>query len=413
MDIGYALNAFYPVIGGTETYMLNLINFISDYHNVHVYTTNATSSFDFRFIKYSNEVLKVKHQKIGKIDVYRDKVTQLPVLTAKGFVQRFTDSYRSNQETQNVLTRQATVILNWGFSLGMCRRLLHDQLDVIHFATLPFLHTYTDSLISWFRSIPSIFFPCFHRFSDHEAYVNKIPFRFASKIIALTHEEKREIIRLFKIPGEKIDVIPSPIEIDEFMIDIKADHFPELRERDGIPKILFIGRLSHNKGFVFLVETMLDLWKQNIDVDLIFVGTPTEELNTLQPVLHKYPDHVFHYQNITQEEKVQLLRLSDVVVLPSIVESWGRVFLEGWSQKKPVIGAKGMVYEELIKNDENGFTVPFMDKNALGEKIKLLIGDSKMRKRMGEAGYQLVMDNFTLDKILPKFLTIYDELSRK
>ena len=134
MDIGYALNAFYPVIGGTETYMLNLVKYISDYHDVHVYTTNAKSSFDFRFIRYTNEKLRVKHQRMGKIDVYREKVTQLPFFTAKGFVQRFTDSYRSNQKTQNPLMRQATVILNWGLSLGMCRRLLHDKLDILHFA---------------------------------------------------------------------------------------------------------------------------------------------------------------------------------------------------------------------------------------------------------------------------------------
>lgn len=413
MEIGYAVNAFYPVNGGTETYVKDLADFISNYHNVHVYTSTAKYTDDFRIIRNSNEKLTVKHHKIGKIDVYRSDITQIPYISAKGFVEKFTQNYRANQSMQNILLRQITVLLNWGFSFGICKHLLHDKLDIIHFTSLPLLHTYSDSLIAKLRGIPSVFFPSFHRGSDHEAFLNRIPFQFATKVVVHGLDEKQDIQRFFRVPDEKIEIIPLPINMKDFTIDVSTDHFPELLKQEGIPKVLFIGRLTHTKGFIFLVNTMIELWKQNIDVDLIYVGVPTAESKIIEPLLKRYPERAFHYQNISHEEKIQLLRICDILILPSIVESWGMVFMEGWSQKKPVIGVTGQCYGEFIKNDINGFTVPFLDTNVLGEKIKILINDTKLAKKLGQNGFELVEKKFTVDVVYPKYLTIYEEIAKK
>ena len=261
MEIGYAINAFYPCIGGTETYMLNLLDFVSKYHNVHVYTTTARTGNDFRFVRYSDDKIRVKHHRVHEIDVYRSDVTQFPIV-ARQFVDKYQNAYRFNQHAQNSLSRQITVLFNWGFSFGMCRRLLSDKLDIIHFTSLPLLHTHADSLIAKVREIPSVFFPSFHKGTDHEAILNKIPFKFATKVIVHGLDEKRDIQHFFKVPDEKIEIIPSPVRLEDFSMDIKMQHFPELEARQNIPRVLFIGRLLHGKGFVFLFETMVELWKR-------------------------------------------------------------------------------------------------------------------------------------------------------
>ena len=414
MNIGYVINSFYPVVGGTESYYFDLTNIIAKYHNVCVYTTNVKTGDNFRIIKTNSDTIHAKHQMLGKVELYRSKVTQIPFITAEKFIERYTRYYRETQSKQSTIMRQITVFLNWGFSFGICRHLLQDKLDIIHYTSLPLLHTYSDGFIARLRGIPSVFYPSFHRGSDHEAFMNRIPFQLATKVVVHGIDEKQDIQRLFRVPDEKIEIFPSPIDLKAYNIELPADFFPALSERSGVPKVLFIGRLTHNKGFIFLAETMIDLWKQGLDVDFIYIGVSTAESKFIEPLLQKYPNHAYHFQNIPHELKVQLLRLCDMVILPSIVESWGLVFLEGWSQKKPVIGAKGQCYgREFLKDNVNGFTVPFLNRQILEERIKNLIEDTGLRKKLGENGYRLLKEKFTMEAVFPRYLTLYEEISKR
>jgi glycosyltransferase involved in cell wall biosynthesis len=414
MNVGYAISAFYPVNGGTESYFLDLAKFISKYHKVRVYTTDVKSGDNFRIIKSSSDIITTKHHMIGNIEVFRSKITQLPFIEGKAFIEKYTKSYRENQSNQGILKRQLTVFFNWGFSFGMCRHLLYDHLDILHFTPLPLLHTYSDGFISRLRKIPSVFFPSFHKGSDHEAFFNRVPFQLATKVVVHGNDEKQDIQRLFRVPDHKIEIIPSPLDINLYSPKIHQNYFPELSDRLDIPKVLFIGRLTHTKGFIFLAETMVDLWNKGFNADFIYVGIPTVESNLIEPLLKKHAKHSFHYQNISHEAKVQLLRICDVVVLPSIVDSWGLVFFEGWSQKKPVIGVKGQCYgREFLKDGINGFTVPFLNKEILGNRLKTLLDDKTLSAKLGASGYRLLMEKYTLDSIFPKYLQLYEEIARK
>ena len=57
--------------------------------------------------------------------------------------------------------------------------------------------------------------------------------------------------------------------------------------------------------------------EKDVDIDLVFVGIPSSESDVLEPLFKKYKNHVFHYQNISQEALVQLIRTCDMFVLPS------------------------------------------------------------------------------------------------
>jgi glycosyltransferase involved in cell wall biosynthesis len=93
------------------------------------------------------------------------------------------------------------------------------------------------------------------------------------------------------------------------------------------------------------------------------------------------------------------LAACDVLVLPSQAESFGVVFLEAWSQGKPVIGARIPAVEEMIHEGRDGLLVPYGDPKALAEKVLILLRDPELRRALGERGKEKVKERYGVERI--------------
>ena len=118
-----------------------------------------------------------------------------------------------------------------------------------------------------------------------------------------------------------------------------------------------------------------------------------------------------------QEELARYISASDIglVILPDILSARGRVTLkefEYWACGIPVIAPRLPALEEVIEERETGFFYQPGDFKSLAEKIKLLIENKDIRKKMGQRGMELAKDKFEWQKLAEYYVKLCEDFER-
>lgn len=239
----------------------------------------------------------------------------------------------------------------------------------------------------------------------------QVPAKYIARIkasdhyIANTLYEKDFLIQQ-GMPGEKITVAGAATDILEHSATItnSNDVKTELGMDANKKIILCISRQEAFKGLPVLLDAFKQL--QNENSCLVIAGAKGTYSENLQQAVDAIPN-LFVYTDISQQMKCNLLQLADAVVLPSKEESFGVVFLEAWSFKKPVIGARIGAIASLVKEYEDGYLFTPDNAEELALRIKEVIADNTKNKLMGEAGYAKVQQHYTWDNITAIFRAAY------
>jgi glycosyltransferase involved in cell wall biosynthesis len=105
-----------------------------------------------------------------------------------------------------------------------------------------------------------------------------------------------------------------------------------------------------------------------------------------------------------------LLGIMDMVVMPSLRESFGLVAIEAMAMEVPVIASRIGGLEEVVEHERTGVLVAPGDAVVLADHIQQLKGDPGMRKKMGKAGRQRVEARFGLDSTIRRTEDLYLDL---
>lgn len=183
-----------------------------------------------------------------------------------------------------------------------------------------------------------------------------------------------------------------------------------IRERLGLgadPVVGFVGRQNPSKGTVALVEAMTTVWKTMPDTRLLLAGQSA----------HRAPEVDAHVAALAPEQRARvslvddfpesdlphIVDACDVMVLASIEESFGIVFLEAWICGKPVIGARIPSTECVIAEGVDGLIAEPLDAADLARCILALLGDQGLRVRMGAAGRAKTLAHHTWDAVTDRW----------
>jgi glycosyltransferase involved in cell wall biosynthesis len=247
----------------------------------------------------------------------------------------------------------------------------------------------------------------FSEISQREKYASDV----ADRLITVSKTMKNELKLLYKIPDWKIDVVPNGIVPERFKRNVDVDNIKS-KYNISAPEhmILFIGRLTGQKGPDLLIGAIPKVLKNNPNAKLIIAGEGgmQERLKLMVKKLNlKNSVRVLGYT--PQNEYLDLLNSCDLVCIPSRNEPFGLVLLEAWSAKKPVVATNVGGLSENIENFKNGITVnPLSD--SISEGINYLLNDpSKMRKIGGE-GYKMVETGFSWEAIAKTTLKSYEKI---
>jgi glycosyltransferase involved in cell wall biosynthesis len=215
----------------------------------------------------------------------------------------------------------------------------------------------------------------------------------ADFIWTLSQYETNYFIKNFNINPKKIILAGNGVD-QEFLIK-KTDKL-----KTDKPKILFIGSLSAHKRVDLLIKSFPNLPS---NITLIIAGQKTlfypqikKLIDSLNPLIKSHIKFIF---NFPQSKLASLIDNCDVLVLPSIQESFGLVLIEAWSRSKPAIVSDIPVLSEMIQKTNGGLTFKKDNLSDLSQKIEILINQPKLRHQFGQNGLNYVKNNYTWDQV--------------
>lgn len=229
-----------------------------------------------------------------------------------------------------------------------------------------------------------------------EKFISKIDY---DAIIAVSNYVKQEMIDL-GVSEDKLHVVYSGVDLAKYDA-VKA---PEKEDES----IVYIGNLLPHKGVSDLICALKSV-KQNFPNALLNIIGSGPMFDTLKMQTNELglEDNVVFYGRVPDLTKMKLLKASRCLVLPSIMESFGLVFLEAMACEKPVIAYDIPAARETISDGYNGFLVPQKDVNYLSSKISDILSNKSKAKKMGRNGRKLVKERFTWKKTAEKTLAVY------
>ncbi|WP_396192842.1 glycosyltransferase family 4 protein [Flavobacterium sp.] len=172
--------------------------------------------------------------------------------------------------------------------------------------------------------------------------------------------------------------------------------------------LTLVGRISRLKGHKWLLSTFINELSKNLEVKLLFVGSPVENQ---EYYLEEIEEIILDNKLINRVKIIPFTKdlskiwsITDIAIMPSTeAESFGLVALEAMLAKKPVIGSNHGGLTEIIVNNETGFLVEPNNETKLAEAISKLIESPELRKQFGESGYQRAINEFSVGTYVNKF----------
>ena len=221
------------------------------------------------------------------------------------------------------------------------------------------------------------------------------------------------------VPPDRVPVIFPGVNPDTFHPGM--DGAP-IRERLGIgpdvPLVVMLARFQHVKGhdvfqaMIQHVHAQVPEARFAVAGENVF-GVRKDEQYKLAMLTHARQDSVLS-RTLTYlgfyEDPRPVVAAADVVVCPSRFESLGMVHLEAMAMARPVVSMNNGGPAETIRDGETGLLVPPEDPAALAERVVRLLRDPALRARMGEAGREHILANFTADQFAARFAQLIDHL---
>ncbi|MEO6830379.1 MAG: glycosyltransferase, partial [Acidobacteriaceae bacterium] len=193
------------------------------------------------------------------------------------------------------------------------------------------------------------------------------------------------------------------------------------------PYVLFVGRITRQKGVTHLVEAIQYL-PPGTQVVLCAGAPDTPEIaaemrEKVEAARTLNPHIVWIEKMVTKQEAIQLYSHARVFCCPSVYEPFGIINLEAMACHAPVVASATGGILEVVVDGETGYLVPFAPDATTGfpvdprqfardlaAKISLLLADPERCRKFGEAGRQRVEENFAWSAIADQTIALYRQL---
>ena len=307
--------------------------------------------------------------------------------------------------TGSVLERLGIYIIGlWKFIY----KLIFRKPDIIHIHMSYKGSFYRKSillLIAKIFRVPTIIHVHGSSFKDFYGSLNKLQRKYChfvlnncDKLIVLSNEWFKFFSNF--VSTNKISVLYNGVD---------AINYPVKREH-VVPVCLFMGRLGKRKGVYDLLESVRILKEKEIKAKFLLAGDG--EIENVKQVLKgmDIEEYVDVLGWIDSNQKDELIKKSNILVLPSYNEGLPMAILEGMSYGLPIVSTPVGGIPEVIEHGKNGFLIEPGDVNSLANYLQQLINDANMRCDMGLKNQEIIKNKFSLTILMEELSNIYVEL---
>lgn len=209
------------------------------------------------------------------------------------------------------------------------------------------------------------------------------------------------------LPNRKYQLIPMGIDIKRFSPGESSINSVSPNQPLNI---LFVGRLSEEKGCIYLLQALDMLKRSRYDFKAMIVGEGPLSTTLQQFTKENSLDNYVTFAGwVDSTAVVDFYRKSDVFVGPSIIaesgwqEALGLVFVESLAMGVPVITTSTGGISDVVTDNINGFLIPQKCPTAIFEKLQLMHEQPELVKRMSEAARQKVVNNFSWEQVIQRY----------
>lgn len=261
------------------------------------------------------------------------------------------------------------------------------------------------------------------------SWVEKTAYQNADGIIAVSNSMREDVHTLYDIPYDRIEVIPNGIDTSEYRPTYDPDLLRAYDIDPNRPFILFVGRITRQKGILHLVRAIRHLTSE-VQVVLCAGAPDTPEIGDEMKQLVEQArretsrDIIWIADMLPRSEIIVLYSHAEVFVCPSVYEPFGIINLEAMACETPVVASAVGGIPSVVRDGETGLLVKFDargDTNFepvdaeqyardLAEAVDSLLSDPDKMKKMGSAARARVEANFAWQAIARRTLDFYQNI---
>ncbi len=261
------------------------------------------------------------------------------------------------------------------------------------------------------------------------SWIEETAYRNADGVVAVSEAMRQDVMSLYDVPESKVRVIPNGIDPDEY----RPVSRPEILRKHGVdpsrPFVLFVGRITRQKGIVHLVNAIEHL-REGAQIVLCAGAPDTEdiarEMEEAVADARAYGRHdiLWIADMLPRDEIIALYAAAAVFVCPSVYEPFGIINLEAMACETAVVASAVGGIPGIVKEGETGTLVPFETRGFtdfepkdarrfsrdLAEAVNRLLDDQALRRRMGEAGRRRVVEEYSWRAVAERTVRFYEDV---
>lgn len=296
-------------------------------------------------------------------------------------------------------------------------KLLSQNADLWHLHANKRFTTDSAALVNIFKKTPFVYSTHAGMFGTswlgrmHNNSIGRLALN-AGAVIFGTNFEKN----LVEDSGIKIKnpfVLPIGVDLSEF-----ENANLEIMERYDLKNkkvILFVGRLTKHKGLDTLIKSLPKIIEKEPSSQVVAVGPDFGEKVILESMAKELgvADNVIFTGPLARNDLLGAYKKAAVFCLPSRSEAFGIVMIEAMAAGTVVVAADNTAMPEIINHGVNGLLFDTENSIDLADKIKLLLGDEKLKEKLTSNSAADVAEKYNWKNIVEKLNRIYIEVAGK
>ena len=260
------------------------------------------------------------------------------------------------------------------------------------------------------------------------SWIEKTAIHDADAIVAVSKGTKEDILKAYPdVHPDRIHVIYNGIDLEQYQKTSANDALAKYGVDPTLPYLLFVGRITRQKGVTHLVDA-IGYMPKNVQVVLCAGAPDTPEIaaemrKKVDDIKTVNPHVVWIEKMVSKAEAIQLYSNCRVFACPSVYEPFGIINLEAMACHAPVVASATGGILEVVVDNETGYLVHFDQdpvtrfpanpekfSRDLAAKVTELMQDPEKARKMGEAGRRRVEEKFAWSAIADQTIALYQRM---
>jgi glycosyltransferase involved in cell wall biosynthesis len=250
-------------------------------------------------------------------------------------------------------------------------------------------------------------FPEYYSLADPTSLWKRTLAERANKIIAVTENTKKDIIKFLEISSSKVNVIHHGV-----LIDAKNENMKDTAIHFSLPEkyLIFVGSRERYKNFYFFIGSIAPFLLKNEKIFVVCAGGGSFSIEEMAFLRRLNIDSKVTQYDVTDDELIYLYKNAICFVFPSLYEGFGMPILESFACGCPVIASYASSLPE-IGGDAAAYFDP-KDTISLRDSVEKVINDRVLQENMKLKGYEQ-LKKFSWEKTAKETKNLYKSIYNK